>query len=184
MTVAKRRIDKGEIGGKALYCAAKRGRVVRRSARLVLGTLAIIIGLFAFGAAVAQAPGAGSSPSVAPGSFPAWAYPWAPDYKAAPDDGIPRHVPDSAAAFTITQERDLFLLRTGTLTIILPCRTSSPRGDLPTCALVDHVIVRRELEVQRTQVWPVFLPLTLFSRWPTTKAVPENFQVRRGAQCS
>jgi cytochrome c553 len=43
-----------------------------------------------------------------PDSFPAWAYPWAPDFKAAPDDGVPRHVPDSAAAFTITQERDLF----------------------------------------------------------------------------
>ena len=32
----------------------------------------------------------------------------APDFKAAPDDGVPRHVPDSTAAFTITQERDLF----------------------------------------------------------------------------
>ncbi len=45
---------------------------------------------------------------VRPASFPAWAYPWAPDFKAAPDDGIPRHVPDSTAAFTIAQERNLF----------------------------------------------------------------------------
>ena len=60
------------------------------------------------GAAVAQAPGAGSSPPASPGSYPAWAYPWAPDFKAPPDDGVPRHVPDSAAAFTIAQERDLF----------------------------------------------------------------------------
>jgi cytochrome c553 len=60
------------------------------------------------GAAVAQAPNAGSSPSASPGSFPAWAYPWAPDFKAPSDDGVPRHVPDSTAAFTITQERDLF----------------------------------------------------------------------------
>jgi len=43
-------------------------------------------------------------------SFPAWAYPWAPDFKSAPDDGVPRHVPDSDAAFTITQERDLFFV--------------------------------------------------------------------------
>jgi cytochrome c553 len=60
------------------------------------------------GAAVAQAPGAASSPPASPGSYPAWAYPWAPDFKAPPDDGVPRHVPDSAAAFTIAQERDLF----------------------------------------------------------------------------
>jgi cytochrome c553 len=58
------------------------------------------------GAAIAQAPG--SVPSNSSSSFPAWAYPWAPDFKAPPDDGVPRHVPDSAAAFTITQERDLF----------------------------------------------------------------------------
>jgi cytochrome c553 len=60
-------------------------------------------------AALAQAPDpASSSPS--PASFPAWAYPWAPDFKAAPDDGVPRHVPDSTASFTITQERDLFFV--------------------------------------------------------------------------
>jgi cytochrome c553 len=45
---------------------------------------------------------------VVSGSFPAWAYPWAPDFKVPPDDGVARHVPDSAAAFTIAQERDLF----------------------------------------------------------------------------
>ena len=80
---------------------------MRRPIRPVVGVLAAF-GLFASGAAVAQAPAAGSSSSASPGSFPAWAYPWAPDFKAPPDDGVPRHVPDSAAAFTITQERDLF----------------------------------------------------------------------------
>ncbi len=177
MTVAKRRIDKGEIGGKALYCAAKRGRVVRRSARLVLGTLAII-GLFASGAAVAQAPGAGSSPSVAHGSFPAWAYPWAPDFKAAPDDGIPRHVPDSAAAFTIMQERDLFFAPDWHPHDHPPMPDVVAHGrppDVRACGSCHRT------EVQRTQVWPVFLPLTLFSRWPTTKAAPENFQARSEA---
>jgi cytochrome c553 len=68
----------------------------------------VVFGLFACGVVAAQAPSAGSSPSAAPGSFPAWAYPWAPDFKAPPDDGVLRHVPDSAAAFTIAQERDLF----------------------------------------------------------------------------
>jgi cytochrome c553 len=40
--------------------------------------------------------------------LPEWAYPWVPDFKLPPDDGIPRRVPDSTATFTITQERDLF----------------------------------------------------------------------------
>jgi cytochrome c553 len=60
-------------------------------------------------AALAQAPDPASS-SLSAASFPAWAYPWAPDFKAAPDDGVPRHVPDSTASFTITQERDLFFV--------------------------------------------------------------------------
>jgi cytochrome c553 len=75
--------------------------------RSALGALAIF-GVAVSGAALAQTAGAGSSPSASSGSFPAWAYPWAPDFKATPDDGVSRHVPDSAATFTITQERDLF----------------------------------------------------------------------------
>jgi cytochrome c553 len=76
------------------------------------GVLAIS-GIIICGDAIAQNPSSGTSPPAPasgsfPASFPAWAYPWAPDFKAAPDDGVPRHVPDSAAAFTITQERDLF----------------------------------------------------------------------------
>ena len=67
-----------------------------------------MVGVAVSGAAMAQAPAAGSSATVPSASFPAWAYPWAPDFKGPPDDGVPRHVPDSAAAFTITQERDLF----------------------------------------------------------------------------
>ena len=57
----------------------------------------------------AQVPGTPSTPStLMPDSFPAWAYPWNPDFKVPPDDGVPRRVPDSAASFTIAQERDLF----------------------------------------------------------------------------
>jgi cytochrome c553 len=75
-------------------------------------TALAIFGMAVCGTAIAQTAATDSSapaPSASfPVSFPAWAYPWAPDFKAAPDDGIPRHVPDSTAAFTITQERNLF----------------------------------------------------------------------------
>jgi cytochrome c553 len=41
---------------------------------------------------------------------PAWAYPVnPPDFKAPPDDGTPRRVPDSNLMLTLTQVRDLFL---------------------------------------------------------------------------
>jgi len=82
---------------------------MKKLVAFALSALAIS-GVVGRAAALAQNAGSGSPPSaLMPGSFPAWAYPWAPDFKAAPDDGIPRHVPDSAVAYTITQERDLFL---------------------------------------------------------------------------
>ena len=52
---------------------------------------------------------AGASSAQKPGIPPAWAYPVnPPDFKPAPDDGTPRHVPDSTAAYTLTQ-RDRFI---------------------------------------------------------------------------
>jgi cytochrome c553 len=80
---------------------------VNKPVASALGALAIF-GVVSCGAAIAQK----SAPDSAPvsGSFPAWAYPWAPDFKAAPDDGHATHVPDSTATFTITQERDLFFV--------------------------------------------------------------------------
>ena len=85
---------------------------MRRLVSLALSAF-LSFGLLDSGAAAEQAPTAASPPSTSPAStssasFPAWAYPWAPDFKAPPDDGVPRHVPDSSAAFTVTQERDLF----------------------------------------------------------------------------
>lgn len=62
------------------------------------------------GIAITSASTAQTQPPASASSFPAWAYPWAPDFKAPPDDGVPRHVPDSAQSFTITQERDLFFV--------------------------------------------------------------------------
>jgi cytochrome c553 len=40
--------------------------------------------------------------------FPAFAYPWAPDFPTPPVDDIPRHVLGSSSSFTTRQELDLF----------------------------------------------------------------------------
>jgi len=41
---------------------------------------------------------------------PAWAYAITPpDFKPAPDDGVPRRVPNSSASYTLTQLRDRFI---------------------------------------------------------------------------
>src|SRR6266436_3279146 len=41
---------------------------------------------------------------------PEWAYQMTPaSFKAAPDDGVPRRVPDSSATYTVTQLRDRFI---------------------------------------------------------------------------
>jgi cytochrome c553 len=90
-----------------LRCSPAWGCAVRMPISLAMGVLAAF-GLVVSSPAVAQAPKPDSRPLTSPNSFPAWAYPWAPDFKPPSDDGVPRHVPDSAAAFTITQERDLF----------------------------------------------------------------------------
>jgi cytochrome c553 len=68
-----------------------------------------MMGMAASGVSIAQTQSPPPASTLA-ASFPAWAYPWAPDFKAAPDDGVPRHVPDSTQSFTITQERDLFFV--------------------------------------------------------------------------
>jgi cytochrome c553 len=48
-------------------------------------------------------------PADAADSLPGWAYPVnPPGLKPAPDDGALKHVPNSAAAYTLTQIRDLF----------------------------------------------------------------------------
>ena len=47
-------------------------------------------------------------PAQAEDGPPAWAYPMNSDFKPVPDDGKLRHVPDSTAAFTVTQAGNLF----------------------------------------------------------------------------
>src|SRR6202789_820964 len=89
----------------AIFCAIpRRGHAINRPA-VALAVLAMFA-VAGCGVALAQKSGPDSVP--ASDSFPAWAYPWAPDFKAAPDDGRATHVPDSTASFTVTQERDLF----------------------------------------------------------------------------
>ena len=75
-------------------------------AATALAALAMM-GIGATGVSIAQTqPAAPASTS----SFPAWAYPWAPDFKVAPADDVPQHVPNSTASFTIKQERNLFFV--------------------------------------------------------------------------
>ena len=76
--------------------------------RVALAAMAIV-GIIASGISIAQTQSA-SPASTSAASFPAWAYPWAPDFKAPPDDGQPTHVPDSTQSFTIAQERNLFFV--------------------------------------------------------------------------
>jgi len=64
---------------------------------------------------------------------PSWAFPInPPGLSPAPDDGVPRHVPESDAAFTLTQVRDLFFHRTGIRTIIRRCPASLGMAESPT----------------------------------------------------
>jgi cytochrome c553 len=73
-----------------------------------LAAMAVIgIAVNAASMAQTQSPTPASAP---PSSFPAWAYPWVPDFKVTPADDVPQHVPDSTASFTIKQERDLFFV--------------------------------------------------------------------------
>lgn len=60
-------------------------------------------------AAVGEKSGDAAGRSLSPETFPTWAYTWDPDFKTAPADDEPHHLPSSAAAFSYVQARDLFL---------------------------------------------------------------------------
>jgi cytochrome c553 len=76
--------------------------------RVALAAIAMI-GMAANDASIAETQSAPPA-STSAASFPAWAYPWDPDFKAAPADDVPRHVPDSTQSFTIAPERNLFFV--------------------------------------------------------------------------
>jgi cytochrome c553 len=79
------------------------GVIVPMMGRARSGTVVIVLL-----AAIACAPG--DAPPPIAEEPPAWAYPVPPsDAKSEVDDGALRHVPDSDAAFTLTQVRDLFV---------------------------------------------------------------------------
>ena len=75
-----------------------------------LSTLTLLgLAIAISGVAVAQTPDADSaSLASTPDSFPSWAYPWAPDFKAPRADDVPQRLPGSTAAFSRAQARDLF----------------------------------------------------------------------------
>src|SRR5688572_3519011 len=51
-----------------------------------------------------------TTPALSAEEPPAWAYPVnPPNIKLAPDDGVPRHVPNSTATYSLTQIRDRFV---------------------------------------------------------------------------
>ena len=73
-----------------------------------------------------------AQPAQAEDAPPAWAYVVnPPDFKPEPDDGKLRHVPDSAAAFTMTQAHDLFFALDCTRVITRRCRILSLTGASP-----------------------------------------------------
>lgn len=69
--------------------------------------------LFLFAAALSLALGSEAmQPAYTTEEMPAWAYPVTPpDFKLPPDDGRLQHVPDSSAAFTVSQIRDRFFAK-------------------------------------------------------------------------
>ncbi len=111
--------------------------------------------------------------------LPAWAYPWVPDYKVPDDDGILRSVPDSVAAISVTQQRDLFLRRIGIQPTTHPCPRWLRGAANPRCAPVAPATAPKAPVALKTPVWPGCLPLTSSSRYLTTKAVRANSRGRR-----
>jgi len=64
----------------------------------------VVISCFYLGSSTALASDAASRQAP-----PAWAYPVQPPVTVAPDDGVPKHVPESTVALTLTQIRDLYV---------------------------------------------------------------------------
>src|SRR5439155_1344649 len=106
---------------------------------------------------------------------PAWAYPVnPPDFKVQPDDGSPRHVPDSTAAFTVTQARNLFF-----------ALDWHPSEHPPLPDIVAHgrrhaacATGRMGRADRKMLALPAFPHSTSCSRWPTSKAArgPPRFR--------
>jgi hypothetical protein len=115
---------------------------------------------------------------------PAWAYPVnPPDFKEQSDDGRPRHVPDSTAAFTLTQARDLFFALDWHPSDHPPLPDIVAHGrkpDVMACGLCHRTDGPGGPE--KLQL-PAFLHSISCSRWPTSKAAhgrpPSRNEFRR-----
>ena len=70
---------------------------------LAVTSLSFTAALAHVGAASAQTPAAAQ-----PEPYPAWAYPWDPDFVAPPANDVPQRLPGSTAAVSWNQARDLF----------------------------------------------------------------------------
>jgi hypothetical protein len=98
---------------------------------------------------------------------PAWAYAVnPPDFRVQPDDGTPRHVPDSTAVFTVTQARDMFIAldwHPSDHPLLPGIVARGRKPDVMACG-VCHRADRKMPEL------PAFPHSTSCSRWPTSKA--------------
>jgi hypothetical protein len=103
---------------------------------------------------------------------PAWAYAVnPPDFKVQPDDGTPRHVPDSTAVFTVTQARDLFFALDWHPSDHPPLPDIVAHGrkpDVMACGVCHRADGRAG---RKMPALPAFPHSTSCSRWPTSKAV-------------
>jgi cytochrome c553 len=71
---------------------------------------AAVLSALGFGCSqMVTAPVSPSGPLASTQPPPTWAYPVQPPFTAPVDDGVPRRVPGSEVAFTLTQIRDLFV---------------------------------------------------------------------------
>src|SRR5207248_2066699 len=124
---------------------------------------------------------ASGTPSQSEEGPPAWAYPVnPPDLKLPPDDGTQRRVPDSSAAFTLTQLRDLFFAPDWHPGDHPPMPEIVARGrkpDVRACGVCHRADGPGGPENSGLAGLP---PPISCSRWPTLKAVPERLRCPNG----
>ena len=130
--------------------------------------LAASVALLLVAGLVAESPALGNE-------APPAAYPVnLPGLTPAPDNGIPRHVPDSDARFTLTQIRDLFFAPDWHPEDHPSMPEIVARGRKPDVRLSAHAIGPMDPAGRRTLKLPVFPPCTSRSRWRISKAAPER----------
>jgi hypothetical protein len=113
---------------------------------------------------------------------PAWAYAMNPDFKPEPDDGKLRHVPDSTAAYTLTQARDLFSALDWHPNDHRRFPRSSPTFASPRSGRVAFAIARTDRADRKMPASPACRSSISYSRWPiatTARGLPRCRSVVR-----